>query len=478
MKSTTVAVGRWIGALGVALLVGVFSSAAAAQEEKLQNDGWTDNTAAGFQAGFVSGEIGAAVFVPDAEDYPVTLKKVQLLFGGAAEGQTREVGIRVWQDNGGPSPGALVHDETYELTSSTNAFTEVDLSAANLQFSGRFRVGVVFMHNGLPAIARDDDPGTGNDFPDRNYIFAQGVGWVQSSLLGVLGDWIIRAVVDVGGGSTGCAGDAACGAGSICEDGACQAGCRADASCGAGRVCNDLVCEAGCRTDDACDAGQVCDDGTCQAGCRTSADCMGGEVCDEGQCSSPPGCVSDADCPEQAICLLRTGECMEVACRDDSDCDAAQVCSAAFTCEDVASNNNPNNPGNNNTPEPAGLSVTSITPSSAPNDRDAQITVVGAGFTAETVFRIGPTRLTQVTVQNETVALATVPAGITPGVYDVVVSQGADQYVFTQGFSVEDASPAASSGGGSGGGCQTSPGRGGSLLALLLAAAVGWMVRR
>ena len=56
--------------------------------------------------------------------------------------------------------------------------------------SGPFRVGLEFTHAGLPSVARDDD----GIVPDRNFIDESTLGWVESSTLGLTGDWIIRAV--------------------------------------------------------------------------------------------------------------------------------------------------------------------------------------------------------------------------------------------------------------------------------------------
>src|SRR5262245_4873607 len=62
-------------------IVAVLGSAqlAHAGELELKNDGFIDNTAAGFQAGFVAGEMGASRFV--APDAGRQLLKVHFIFG-------------------------------------------------------------------------------------------------------------------------------------------------------------------------------------------------------------------------------------------------------------------------------------------------------------------------------------------------------------------------------------------------------------
>ena len=175
----------------------------AAEVKTLQNDSWMDMTAAGFQGGFVFDEIGSAVFVPELSDYPIRLKKVQLLFGGDQEGVTRDMVFMVWKDVGTDAPGEVLYEEELEFQASSQAFTEIDISGTAITLSeGNVRVGLKFKHNGFPGIARDDDSGSSNDFPSRNHIFAAGIGWVKSSDLGVLGDWIMRLEVETSGGGT------------------------------------------------------------------------------------------------------------------------------------------------------------------------------------------------------------------------------------------------------------------------------------
>ncbi|MBM4131185.1 hypothetical protein FJ250_09180, partial [bacterium] len=87
----------------------------------------------------------------------------------------------------------------YQLTGSDSALQEIDLTGAGVQVSGPFRVGLEFQHSGLPSIARDSDGLTAA----RNFIDAQGFGWVDSALFGIPGDWIIRAYVQPAGGGGG-----------------------------------------------------------------------------------------------------------------------------------------------------------------------------------------------------------------------------------------------------------------------------------
>jgi hypothetical protein len=163
---------------------------ALAQETILKNDGFVDGQAVGFQGGFITGEIGASRLVPTGTG-PWTVNRVQLLFGGAVGIQT--ITLHIWADGAGTTnPGTELFLGDYQLVASNEALQEIDLILEEIQVTGPFRVGIEFQHDGLPSIARDGD-GTIN--ASRNFIFAAGFGWVQSSLFGLTGDWIIRAGV-------------------------------------------------------------------------------------------------------------------------------------------------------------------------------------------------------------------------------------------------------------------------------------------
>jgi len=174
--------------IGLAFLL-LFSSPVAATE--LINDGWSDGQAASFQGGFLSEEIGAARFVP-AGPCPCFVSKVTLLYGGAA--LTRTVRVHIWEDGAGSwSPGPVIFSGDFQLEGRNDALQQVDLSSSGIFVSGPFRVGFEFFDDGLPSIARDDD---GNIQGSTNYILDSLLGWVDSSLLGLTGDWIIRATVE------------------------------------------------------------------------------------------------------------------------------------------------------------------------------------------------------------------------------------------------------------------------------------------
>lgn len=156
----------------------------------LQNDGFVGGSAA-FQAGFVTGEIAASRFDPPGP-FPMPLTEVRFLFGDI-QVQTPVV-LHVWEDTGAYGPGTEIYTEAYLATGSASALNSIDLTAAGVQVNGPFRVGLEFTQDGLPCVARDTD---GTIAATQNFIMANGIGWVPSNLLGVTGDWVIRATVDV-----------------------------------------------------------------------------------------------------------------------------------------------------------------------------------------------------------------------------------------------------------------------------------------
>jgi hypothetical protein len=173
-----------------------------AGDVELRNDGWSPGGTAAFQGGFLSGEIAAVRLAP-AGPFPCTVERVRFLFGGAAG--TRTVKVHVWEDGAGSDvPGTELLAGIYQLTASNDAMQEIDLGVAGVSVSGPFRVGVEFTHDGTPSVARDGDGLT----VGRNFIMAEGSGWLKAETLGIAGDWIIRAMVGCAEGARFLRGDA------------------------------------------------------------------------------------------------------------------------------------------------------------------------------------------------------------------------------------------------------------------------------
>ncbi len=101
------------------------------------------------------------------------------------------------------------------------------------------------------------------------------------------------------------------------------------------------------------------------------------------------------------------------------------------------------------TPDDSDL-VQSVTPSEGGRSQATRITVRGSGFTTAPapVVRLsspaGLFPLTEVTVLNATSFTASVPAGLPPGLYDLIVTSGGRTGTLPNAFSVLDASPVVS----------------------------------
>lgn len=158
---------------------------------ELVNDGWSDGQPAVFQGGFAAGEIGASRFTP-VGPCPCAVTQVSLLYGGA--NTTRNVRLHIWEDGAlVATPGPELFSWDFELTGDNAALQILDIKAFGVIVNSPFRVGIEFLDNSYPSIARDDDLSI---LPDTNFILFSGVLWTESSLLGQTGDWIIRATVE------------------------------------------------------------------------------------------------------------------------------------------------------------------------------------------------------------------------------------------------------------------------------------------
>lgn len=269
-------IGRMKGflvALAASLLVWLASVAPAHAQLILRNDGFTGSGQVGVQSGFVAGEIGASRFV--APSAGRTLQEVVLYFGGATTQQT--ITLHVWDDSASTAaPGAELFSGDFQLTGSDSALSSIDLNGMNVVVPQQFRVGIGFQHAGVPSIARDIDGIMAN----RNFILAQGLGWLPSQTLGLTGDWIIRATVSDSGGSIDAGVDAPSGGPDASTGGP-------DASTGG----PDAGGGGDCQGNGDCPIGQYCDTAlhVCTFDCRADSDCGTDECNSLGQCVAGDG---------------------------------------------------------------------------------------------------------------------------------------------------------------------------------------------
>lgn len=272
------------------------STATAHAQLELRNDGFVDNQAAGFQGGFVDGEIGASRFV--APSAGRTLQNVRFLFGGGSG--TRTITLHVWDDSASTNnPGVELFSGDFDVTASNMAIQDIDLTSSNIVVPAQFRVGIEFQHSGLPCIARDND---GNINASRNYINAiiGGSGqWFQSQTFGLTGDWIIRAIVSdvMPPIDAGIDAPAIIDAPTVIDAPGIDAPGGIDAAGGPDAGADD------CQGNGDCAVGSYCDPAThaCTFDCRMDDDCPGGTCNSLGQCvagtddGDDGGCCSTGD---------------------------------------------------------------------------------------------------------------------------------------------------------------------------------------
>lgn len=121
---------------------------------------------------------------------------------------------------------------------------------------------------------------------------------------------------------------------------------------------------------------------------------------------------------------------------------------------DTGNNTTNNEPGNNTTNNgTGGLLVASITPNTGENTASTPVLIVGEGFQAGIEVLVGTTAIGVTETRPERIR-ATVPEGLTPGVYDVILTNPDDStVVLAQAFTVTDPSTNRQSGAEEGCGC-------------------------
>lgn len=149
--------------------------------------------------------------------------------------------------------------------------------------------------------------------------------------------------------STDVADDTACDDDDICTDpDTCTAGacggtavvdcCESDADCTAPDICNTTtnlceppvpacVADLGCDDDDDCTT-DTCTEGECvyadnTAPCNDGNACTTGDVCAAGACAGTP-----VVCPSGQVCNSATGNCADIPCTTDANCNDNAACTA------------------------------------------------------------------------------------------------------------------------------------------------------
>jgi hypothetical protein len=446
-----------------AFLVGVLllsSTAFAANPVvTLQNDSMVSGSSSvSASAQITTGEGYAATFKVEAALTPVRLRKVQVMMVDDPSFSGDECGafsLRVYADTGAdaPSPdGPALYDSmtdgeiTFDLPAAGGSLQEIDLMTGGFQPVWIDATGLrVELHaeanqclmSGLgnmhfPILAVDAD---GVSSPGLNFLFGYEKidevwtpTWYDGSVVGLSGDFVMRAVVETTGCSPNCAGK-------TCGSDGCQGTC--------GSCQGDDVCVAGNCCTPACDGKQCGSDGcggSCGS-CGADAVCSANGTCDplapdvtEPDVTEPDTGEPDTgepDTGEPDAALPETGE------PDTGEPDAALPDTATHDMDqpDTA----------------ASLHVDSIVPNHGPSTEATNVVILGTGFAAGVTVRLDADHITINHVEATTIE-ATVPMGLGAGVKTLIVQNpGGAGLTIAAAYTV-DADEVVSTGGGSG--CQ------------------------
>jgi MYXO-CTERM domain-containing protein len=260
-------------ALSVLTMLGLSRGPATAETE-LRNDSFESGQTVVAHGGFAPGEIAASRFFVAT---PSRLLAVRLIFARADMdgGAATDVTLHVWQDDQtGVEPGVELYNGDFTITPSQTNLQELSVITENITVAGYFRVGVEVHHRGQPSITNDTN---GVSSVVNNLLKETSQGWQFAAILGVSGDWIIRAVVADGGGTpdAGTGGPDAGTGGPDASTGGPDAGTGGD-----------------CNGNGDCEIGEYCDTAAhaCTFDCRHDSDCP-----NDGECNSLGQCVGATD---------------------------------------------------------------------------------------------------------------------------------------------------------------------------------------
>jgi len=180
----------------LSLLIMLIPVMAVAAVRQLSNDAYEEGDEANYQAGFVSGEIMAASFTVEPEEFPFDLISIQLLVsdgtpGGMTQGSFL---VHIWEDSGGETPGdELIDPFSVLLTGGyINNISLTGMSVPRIE-SGSVRIGLEFLQDPPPSFLSDAE---GFITQHANTLFSVNFGWHYSEFFGLTGDWILRLTVD------------------------------------------------------------------------------------------------------------------------------------------------------------------------------------------------------------------------------------------------------------------------------------------
>ncbi|GMV40580.1 MAG: hypothetical protein AMXMBFR64_22960 [Myxococcales bacterium] len=421
------------------------------------------------QPGFAGGEAFGQLYVPEPTEYPVKILGIDLILAAPpnAPGLTTHADIEIWNDTGTdakPASAAPVFSiSTTELLNPSTLTDGIPLqgnTALSISFDydssdavhppyiteGTIRVMIRYPN---PAKEMTNEWGTFQcaSQPALGFCGCQNVGllldqtttaganllnhitpigtcngpaggWLFMEKAGVTGDIIMRLRAEVTGGgctpvcagkqcgSDGCGGVCGtCGAGQDCVSGTCQGGCAP--SC-AGKVCGPDGCGGSCGD---CAPGQTCNLGACAGGCVP--DCAG-KVCGPDGCGATCGtCAAGQACSGGQCSGTCAPDCAGKTCGADGCGGSCGLCGAGQEC---IGGGCITTGGTVKT-----LTVTGISPSQGYNDVETAVAITGTGFVPGMSAKLGGTSLGSVKVTGDSLIDASVPKGMEPGTYMLVV---------------------------------------------------------
>ena len=419
------------------VVLGVFSSAMAEQTLKSHDfgEGPTENKI--IPGGMGINEIVAVRF--EADEYPVQLYELQFYMGDGGDGDGSDCSsffLKIWDDSAGTvEPGDLLVDTeqgeglSFEI-SEAQGFQGIGFGSNGVPgftANGPFRIGLVAAekycitkssseYNERPAVYVDSGVTLGVNFLYGNVAGdAPGLHWHRwEEVPGITdassGDFVIQVIAS--GGSSGEGGNTEGGETQPVDD------CTKALDCDDGNECTQDIC-----------AGGQCFNEVKEGSCNLGALCSSGDFCLNGECiaGDPIDCDDGDDCTDDG-CDEETGFCQNLEIEDCGEPIPEEEGGDDVSEPEIF------------TPEGDGsLSLDSVQPAYGHNNRETAISLFGAGFEEDMTIRVGPTFLEDVVRKSDTACTATVPAGITPGIYTVYVKVGEEEVALEDGFEVRSA---------------------------------------
>lgn len=391
------------------------------------------------QPGFAQGEAFGQIFTPGKGDYPVKILGMDLILAEPlnAKGLSCNADIEIWvNDSGELLPDKKQPDFKISTSELFNPMTGQDGmplqggSAMQLDFdwndpsghpplvtSKKIRVMVRFTEPGLDM---QKEWGTFQCalWPEMGACGCQKVGilldfgitlktnlvnlvwplgkcsgdkeWKYFEDISMKGDVVMRLRVET---SQSCTPDCKQ---KQCGDDGCGGSCGA---CPDGCTCVNHTCQGECKKADCGD--KECGDDGVGGSCGT---CPQGKKCIDFRCVCIPSC-SDKECGNDGC----GGSCGE--CDNDKECNEGK-------CIETHAN--------------TVLKVTAISPSWGYTDEQTFISVIGGGFEKGLIALLGGTPLMSIDVKNSTLFWGTVPKGMNPGIYMLVVVNPSGESAFLQ----------------------------------------------